>query len=109
MGSHIFFHALTFAGSRGNCLNRRPSGVTSIMQIIDESNKTIYLHFYRLLGPAFDFDDMNLDKNYGSWTAYGRSKLSNVLFTRELARRLEGEFQYCTCLLNSFYEHIMTL
>ena len=23
---HMFFHALTFAGSRGSCLNTRPSG-----------------------------------------------------------------------------------
>lgn len=42
------------------------------------------------LSPAFDFDDINMDKNYGSWNAYGRSKVSNVLFTRELAKRLEG-------------------
>ena len=26
MGSHIFFHALTFAGSRGSCLNMLPIG-----------------------------------------------------------------------------------
>ena len=25
-GSHMFFHALTFAGSRGCCLNTRPTG-----------------------------------------------------------------------------------
>ena len=24
--THVFFHALTFAGSRGSCLNTRPSG-----------------------------------------------------------------------------------
>ena len=24
--SHMFFHALTFAGARGSCLNTRPSG-----------------------------------------------------------------------------------
>ena len=35
------------------------------------------------------FDDLML-KNYGGWKAYGQSKLANLLFTYELARRLEG-------------------
>lgn len=38
----------------------------------------------------FDWDDINLEKSYGSWSAYGRSKVSNILFTNELARKLEG-------------------
>ena len=29
-------------------------------------------------------------KQYGGWQAYCRSKLANLLFTYELARRLEG-------------------
>ncbi len=35
------------------------------------------------------FDDLMLH-NYGGWKAYGQSKLANLLFTYELARRLEG-------------------
>src|SRR6516162_3913485 len=31
-----------------------------------------------------------MEKNYRPTTAYGRSKLANILFTRELARRLTG-------------------
>lgn len=34
------------------------------------------------------FDDLQLERNYGGWRAYCQSKLGNVLFTRELARRL---------------------
>jgi NAD(P)-dependent dehydrogenase (short-subunit alcohol dehydrogenase family) len=34
-----------------------------------------------------DFDDLNLEHGYGGWLAYSRSKLANILFTRELARR----------------------
>jgi NAD(P)-dependent dehydrogenase (short-subunit alcohol dehydrogenase family) len=34
-----------------------------------------------------DFDDLNWEKRYSRWPAYGRSKLSNLLFTSELARR----------------------
>ncbi|KAG2498411.1 hypothetical protein HYH03_003670 [Edaphochlamys debaryana] len=36
-------------------------------------------------------DDLNWEKRkYGPWIAYGQSKLANVLFAKELARRLEG-------------------
>lgn len=34
------------------------------------------------------FDDLNLDRNYNRVVAYGQSKLANLLFTYELARRL---------------------
>lgn len=35
-------------------------------------------------------DDIHLVKSYSRWGAYGQSKLANVLFTRELAKRLKG-------------------
>jgi NAD(P)-dependent dehydrogenase (short-subunit alcohol dehydrogenase family) len=35
-----------------------------------------------------DLDDLNFDRFYSGLAAYGRSKLANVLFTYELARRL---------------------
>jgi len=39
----------------------------------------------------FDIDDLNFERRrYSSLGAYGASKLANILFTRELARRLEG-------------------
>jgi len=37
-----------------------------------------------------NFDDLNSEKSYNSYSAYSQSKLANVLFTRELAKRLEG-------------------
>ncbi|MGH7268851.1 MAG: oxidoreductase, partial [Polyangiaceae bacterium] len=39
---------------------------------------------------SFDWDDLQLERSYAKWPAYGRSKLANLLFTNELARRLEG-------------------
>ena len=35
------------------------------------------------------FDDIHWEKKYSKWGAYGMSKLSNLLFTHELARRLK--------------------
>lgn len=37
-----------------------------------------------------DFDDLQSEKSYQFFRVYGTSKLCNVLFTYELARRLEG-------------------
>ena len=42
-------------------------------------------------GAKMDFDDLQAESGYGvGMRAYGQSKLANVLFTNELARRLEG-------------------
>ena len=37
-----------------------------------------------------DFDDLQGERNYSGQRAYSQSKLANVMFTYELARRLEG-------------------
>jgi retinol dehydrogenase 12 len=37
-----------------------------------------------------DFDDLNAERGYDGWRAYCRSKLCNVLFNLEIARRLAG-------------------
>jgi NAD(P)-dependent dehydrogenase (short-subunit alcohol dehydrogenase family) len=37
-----------------------------------------------------DFDDLNAERRYSPTRAYGQSKLANLLFTRELARRLSA-------------------
>jgi len=46
---------------------------------------------------VLDFDDLQSEKGYGAIKAYGRSKLCNILFTRELARRLRGTAVTANC------------
>jgi len=49
-----------------------------------------------------DFDDLQSEKSFSATKAYGRSKLCNVLFTRELARRLHGTGVTANCLHPGF-------
>lgn len=35
-------------------------------------------------------DDLNSEKSYRKWIVYGQSKLANILFVRELSKRLQG-------------------
>lgn len=41
-------------------------------------------------GGKINFDDIQREKNYSGFAAYSQSKLCNILFTYELARRLDG-------------------
>jgi NAD(P)-dependent dehydrogenase (short-subunit alcohol dehydrogenase family) len=49
-----------------------------------------------------DFDDLQAEHNYKGFRVYGTSKLCNILFTRELARRLEGTGITAVCLHPGF-------
>lgn len=41
-------------------------------------------------GGRIDFEDLQGEKRYNTWKAYGQAKLALLLFTYELARQLEG-------------------
>ena len=69
---------------------------------------------------GMNFDDLEGKKSYSAFGAYGQSKLANILFTRELARRLIGTGVTVNCLhpgfvatrfahANTFYNIAMTL
>jgi len=48
---------------------------------------------------AMDFDDLNWERRpYRMMQAYGQSKLGNIHFTRELARRLQGSGVTVNCV-----------
>jgi NAD(P)-dependent dehydrogenase (short-subunit alcohol dehydrogenase family) len=49
-------------------------------------------------GMNLDFNDLQSAKSYGGLRVYGRSKLANILFTRELAQRLAGAGVTANCL-----------
>ena len=53
-------------------------------------------------GNALDFDDLQFQRGFRGLTAYARSKLANILFTRELARRLAGTGVTANCLHPGF-------
>ncbi len=53
-------------------------------------------------GAYLDFGDLQMNRGYSGIGAYRRSKLCNVLFTRELARRLAGTGVTSNCFHPGF-------
>jgi NAD(P)-dependent dehydrogenase (short-subunit alcohol dehydrogenase family) len=53
-------------------------------------------------GASIPFDDLQASRKYSAMGAYGTSKLANILFTRVLARRLQGTTVTATCLHPGF-------
>jgi NAD(P)-dependent dehydrogenase (short-subunit alcohol dehydrogenase family) len=49
-------------------------------------------------GARLDFGDLQCARDYSAMRAYRRSKLANILFTRELAKRLAGTGVTANCL-----------
>lgn len=49
-------------------------------------------------GCSIDFNGLNRERGYRTYRVYGETKLANVLFTYELARRLNGADVTANCL-----------
>ncbi len=47
---------------------------------------------------SLDFEDLQSERKYGAMRAYGTSKLANIHFTYELARRLDGTGVTVNCV-----------
>jgi NAD(P)-dependent dehydrogenase (short-subunit alcohol dehydrogenase family) len=70
----------------------RASGPARIVNVASEAHRGHSLHFADLARPL----------DWGTLKAYGRSKLCNILFTRELATRLDGSGVVAACLHPGF-------
>ena len=53
-------------------------------------------------GAKMHFDALNVEQGYNGWRAYSQSKLANILFTYELAERLQSSNLTANCLHPGF-------
>ena len=53
-------------------------------------------------GGRLDFDDLQSTRKYSLMGTYGKSKLANILFTRELSRRQQGSGVTANCMHPGF-------
>ncbi|MHA1911095.1 MAG: oxidoreductase [Candidatus Kariarchaeaceae archaeon] len=66
------------------------TGLLLDILIATEGSRVVNMSSYGHNGGKFDFEDIHLEKSYGRASAYGRSKLANLLFTYELQRKLDA-------------------
>ena len=79
--NHMAYFVLTQA-LRGNLVASAPARIVSTSSTAHQ-------------GMNLDFDDLQSAEGYRGLKVYGRSKLANILFTREIARRLAGTTANC--------------
>src|SRR5215831_11513620 len=86
--NHMAYFVLT-EGLRERLLASRPARIVNTASAAHQD-------------ATLDFDDLQSAKNYRALKPYSRSKLCNILFTRELARRLHGTGVTANCLHPGF-------
>ncbi|MDQ3031060.1 MAG: SDR family oxidoreductase [Myxococcota bacterium] len=67
--------------------------VTGLLDRLADDGRVVILSSaaHRMAPPSgIDFDNLSGEKSYKDWTAYGQSKMANLLFAKELARKLAG-------------------
>jgi len=83
--NHLAYWSLTLL-----LLDRlRESAPSRIVNVSSDAHKLV---------DGIAFDDPGFARGWSTMKVYGHSKLANILFTRELARRLEGTDVTATCL-----------
>jgi WW domain-containing oxidoreductase len=67
--------------------------VTGLLDSLTEEGRVVMLssaaHNAAPKG-GIEFDNLSGEKSYSAWTNYGQSKIANLLFAKELARRFQG-------------------
>ena len=67
--------------------------VTGLLDQLAPDGRVVMLSSAAHLGAPKEtirFDDLSAEKSYGPWINYGQSKMANILFAKELAKRLAG-------------------
>jgi len=67
--------------------------VTGLLDALADDGRVVVLssEAHRMAPPeGIRFDDLSGERSYSPWIAYGQSKLANLLFAKELARRFAG-------------------
>lgn len=67
--------------------------VTGLVDALADDGRVVMLSSAAHLGApkgGIEFDNLSGERNYRAWTAYGQSKIANILFAKELAKRLAG-------------------
>lgn len=75
--------------------------VTGLLERLADDGRVVVLSsaaHARAPREGIRFDDLGAERSYAPWTAYGQSKLANLLFAKELARRLAGTRRTATAV-----------
>jgi NAD(P)-dependent dehydrogenase (short-subunit alcohol dehydrogenase family) len=69
--------------------------VTGLLDKLADDGRVVMLSSaaHKMAWNGIDFDNLDGKKGYGAWKAYGESKLANLLFAKQLAKRFEGSKQ----------------
>lgn len=67
----------------------RQSAPSRIVNVSSDAHKLV---------DGISFDDLGFERSWSTMKVYGHSKLANILFTRELARRIAGSGVTVSCL-----------
>lgn len=68
--------------------NLKSAAPSRVINVTSDASRSAHMYF----------DDLQLEKGYGAIKAYGQSKLAQVLFTNELAKKLQGTGVTSNCL-----------
>ena len=67
--------------------------VTGLLEQLTEKGRVVILSsaaHLRAPKVGIEFDNLSGERSYSPWAAYGQSKLANLLFAKELAKKLAG-------------------